>query len=166
MAIVPLVSSEHMMPGRIFVRQRSPLEGMYMVGRGRVLLQTENEDEENDVRFAGGFFGEDALLNSGTLSKWTAMAGDWSELLLLRGDDFRALGRAEPELKQKVAFLTRGKHTHTVDVLGAHERQLREQEEGLRNAGHFHMHLPHGLPHGHHSAHHSPAKGHGAGLSV
>ena len=91
-----------MMPGRIFVRERSPLEGMYMVGRGRVLLQTEAEEEENEVRYAGGFFGEDALLNSGKLAKWTAMAGDWSELLLLRGDDFRALGQAEPELKQKV----------------------------------------------------------------
>jgi hypothetical protein len=38
MALVPLVTSEHMMPGRIFARAGTSIEGLYLVARGRVLL--------------------------------------------------------------------------------------------------------------------------------
>ena len=40
-----------------------------------------------DVRFAGGFVGEEALLHDDRVAPWTCMAADWSELLLLRGAD-------------------------------------------------------------------------------
>ena len=61
------------------------------------------------MRFAGGFVGEEALLHDDRRAPWTCMAADWSELLLLRGADFRSLARQYPELHQRVAFSTHGK---------------------------------------------------------
>ena len=75
-AIIPLVASEHMMPGRIILRQRSLLAAMYMVARGRVLL-IKGEDDIVKRVFMMDFFGEEALLQGDKQAEWTAMAGDW-----------------------------------------------------------------------------------------
>lgn len=157
MALVPLVASENMMPGRIFVTQGSPLDGLWMVARGKVLLQKENRKKNTggafggggaliggpgggvtteNVLFVGGFLGEEALLQTNQLAQYTCLVGDWSELLLLRGDDFRRLLTTFPELQQRIAFFTRGKEKGVVgqDVLGEHEHQLRMQQDAIANS--------------------------------
>ena len=57
------------------------------------------EDSKESVRFVGGFVGEESLVNR-VPSKFLYMAGDWSELFLLRADDFAVVCQtyAEPLL--------------------------------------------------------------------
>ena len=43
MALAPLISSEHMMPGRVIIREGAPLTGLFMVMRGRVLLMRQQQ---------------------------------------------------------------------------------------------------------------------------
>ena len=136
LALVPLVISEHMMPGRIFVREGKVMEGMYMVVRGKILL-LDAAQELLSTRFVGSLVGESALIHRDRHAPWTCMTGDWSELLLLRGEDFQLLTTTHPELHQRVAFATRGKDAtlkgaHN-DVLASHEQQLRQQEGNMRH---------------------------------
>lgn len=60
------------------------------------------------VRFAGEVLGEDSLLRE-RVAPWTAMAGDWCELMRLKGSDFRELAQAHPELLQRVEMHEREK---------------------------------------------------------
>ena len=70
LALAPLIQSEHMMPGRIFVRHGHRLEGMYLVSRGKVLLQ-DADGEITSTRFAGGIIGESSLLQTEMRAPWT-----------------------------------------------------------------------------------------------
>lgn len=131
MDLVPLVVSEHMMPGRIFVREGSLLDAMHMVARGQVLLM-QGGDVQVGVRFAGGYLGEEALVHSNRIAQSTAMAGDWSQVLTLTGVNFRTLANSHPELLQRVTFHLRGKEA--TDVLKNEELALRMNQEGRRAA--------------------------------
>ena len=132
-ALVPHVSSEHMMPGRIIMREGTALNGMYMVARGRVLLVhiESGESRQVGVKFSGGFFCEDALLHNDRVAPWTAMAGDWAELLFLKGSDFLALCVHHPELKQRLLFHEKGKAKgkRATDIMSMHEEKLRLHQQ-------------------------------------
>ena len=128
--LVPMIRSEHMMPGVIICREGAVLEGLYLVARGRVLLL--EGDAVAGIRFAGGFVGEQALVSRGAPSKYQCMCGDWSELMLLRADDFRTLTKAFPELQQRVAMYARGKESLKKDVLASQEQQLRINQQCVR----------------------------------
>ena len=132
LALVPLVRSEHMMPGRIFARIGGTIDGLYLVARGKVLLQIGN-GQQVGVRFAGGFVGEDALAARAPVpAKFNCMCGDWTELHLLKASDFLTLAKNFPELQQRMAVYNRGKESKK-DVLREQEQQLRMNEDNNRN---------------------------------
>jgi len=130
MALVPLVTSEHMMPGRIFARAGTSIEGLYLVARGRVLLI--KGEQQVGVRFSGGFVGEQALIDRNYLCEYVCMAGDWSELLLLKSDDFRAVARQHPVLNNRINVYLQKDKGHN-DMLQQQEHLMRLKEGAGRH---------------------------------
>ena len=86
------------------------------------------------VHFAGDCIGEDSLLRD-RVAPWTAMAGDWCELMKLRGEDFRELCQAHPELLSRVEMHARTKRAAGADAstvsLNARCHEIRMQQEGF-----------------------------------
>ena len=82
----------------------------------------------------GGFFCEEALLHDDRVAAWTAIAGDWAELLFLLGADFLALCDHFPELKQRLLFHEKGKAKgkKATDVMSMHEEKLRLRQQQRR----------------------------------
>lgn len=75
------------------------MDGMHVIGRGRVLRLVE--DALLDVRVVGEAVGERALLRDAP-APWTCLVADWCELHFLRGADFRALCVDHPVLMRRL----------------------------------------------------------------
>jgi len=118
-----------MMPGRILVREGYPFEGMHVVARGRLMLRWLKTNEHVGDRYAGGYIGEKSLLNADAVAPWTCMTADWSELLLLRGEDFRTLSHEHPELRVRVRKVVGGNRADggKQSALQQHENELRKE---------------------------------------
>lgn len=129
--LVPLIVAEDMMPGRVIVRESTAMNAMILVARGRLLVtKGVGEAAETSVRFAGGYVGESALMLPNYVAPWTCMAGDWTQLLSLNGEEFRELAKTYPDLSQGVAWHLRGKGGE--DILKKEEQALRENQQQTR----------------------------------
>lgn len=126
LALMPHVTSEPVMPGRLLLREGMVMDSLYVVAKGRLLLV--QEEATVGVRFAGETVGEESLLHAGSLAPWSCLAGDWCELMRLHGEAFRALARTHPELGQRLlTHEQNAKHTRSDDLLRAFEHEARQR---------------------------------------